>query len=71
MRGIYICPKRKKCLWTGEAREAILNNDVEKLTEKTGLDNLMAGLSKKYFKMKVLRHMRPMKLLKNLQGLQV
>ena len=31
---------------TGEAREAILNMDIEKLTEKAGVNNLMAELDK-------------------------
>ena len=35
---------------TGEAREAILNMDIEKLTEKRGVNNLMAWLDKMYFK---------------------
>ena len=35
---------------TGEAREAILNMDIEKLTEKTGVNNLMAVLNKMYLK---------------------
>ena len=33
---------------TGEAREAILNMDIEKLTEKTGANNLMLELDKMY-----------------------
>ena len=33
---------------TGEGREAILNMDIEKLTEKTGVNNLMAELDKMY-----------------------
>ena len=35
---------------TGEARETILNMDIEKLTEKTGANNLMAELDKMYLK---------------------
>ena len=35
---------------TGEAREAILNMDIEKLTEKAGVNNLMAELDKMYLK---------------------
>ena len=35
---------------TGEAREVILNMDIEKLTEKTGLNNLMVELDKLYLK---------------------
>ena len=35
---------------TGEAREAILNMDIEKLTEKTGVNHLMADLNKMYLK---------------------
>ena len=35
---------------TGEAREAILNMDIEKLTEKTDANNLMAELDKMYLK---------------------
>ena len=35
---------------TIEAREAILNMDVEKLTEKTGVNDLMAELDKMYLK---------------------
>ena len=35
---------------TGEARGAILNMDIEKLTEKTGVNNLMAVLNKMYLK---------------------
>ena len=35
---------------TGEAREVILNMDIEKLTEKTGVNNLMAELDKIYLK---------------------
>ena len=31
---------------TGEAREAILNMDIAKLIEKTGVNNLMANLMK-------------------------
>ena len=34
----------------GEAREAILNMDIEKLTEKTGVNNLMVVLDKMYLK---------------------
>ena len=33
-----------------DAREAILNMGIEKLTEKTGVNNLMAELDKMYFK---------------------
>ena len=33
-----------------EAREAKLNMDIEKLTEKTGVNNLMVELDKMYFK---------------------
>ena len=35
---------------TGDAREAILDMDIEKLTEKTGVNNLMTELDKMYFK---------------------
>ena len=35
---------------TIEAREAILNMDVEKLIEKTGVNDLMAELDKMYLK---------------------
>ena len=35
---------------TGEAREAILSMDIEKLTEKTGVNSLMAELDKMYLK---------------------
>ena len=35
---------------TGEAREAILKMDIEKLTEKSGVNNLMAELDKIYLK---------------------
>ena len=35
---------------TGEAREVILNMDIEKLTEKAGVNNLMAELDKMYLK---------------------
>ena len=35
---------------TGQAREAILNMDIEKLTEKTGVNNLMAELDKMYLR---------------------
>ena len=35
---------------TGEAREAILNMDIEKLTEKSGVNNLMVDLDKMYLK---------------------
>ena len=35
---------------TGEAREAILNMDIEKLTEKSGVNNLMVELDKMYLK---------------------
>ena len=35
---------------TGEARQAILNMDIEKLTEKTGVNNLMGELDKMYLK---------------------
>ena len=35
---------------TGEAREAILNMDIEKLTEKAGVNNLMVELDKMYLK---------------------
>ena len=31
---------------TGEAREAILNMNIEKLTEKTGINNFMLSLIK-------------------------
>ena len=55
MGGIYVCPKRKNTpaifmTLTGEAREAILNMDIEKLTEKTDANNLMAELDKMYLK---------------------
>ena len=55
MGGIYVCPKRKNApvifmTLTGEAREAILNMDIEKLTEKTDANNLMAELDKMYLK---------------------
>ena len=33
-----------------EARETILNMDIEKLTEKTGVNNLMVELDKMYLK---------------------
>ena len=49
---------------TGEAREAILNMDIEKLTEKMGVNNLMAGLDKMYLKDESSQA-------KNLLGLQV
>ena len=35
---------------TGEIREAILNMYIEKLTEKTGVNNLMVELDKMYLK---------------------
>ena len=35
---------------TGEAREAILNMVIEKLTEKSGVNNLMVKLDKMYLK---------------------
>ena len=35
---------------TGETREVILNMDIEKLTEKTGVNNLMVELDKIYLK---------------------
>ena len=35
---------------TGEARKAILNMDIEKLTEKIGVNNLMLELDKMYLK---------------------
>ena len=35
---------------TGEARKAILNVDIEKLTEKAGVNNLMVELDKMYLK---------------------
>ena len=51
MGGIYVCPKRKNTpaifmTLTEEAREAISNMDIEKLTEKTDANNLMAELDK-------------------------
>ena len=46
---IYVCPRRKTCpaifmTLTEEAREAILNMDIERLLEKIGVNNLMAEL---------------------------
>ena len=46
MGGIYVCPEEKRApaifmTLTGEAKEAILNMEIEKLTEKTGVNNLM------------------------------
>ena len=51
MGGIYVCPEEKRApaifmTLTGEAKEAILNMDIEKLTEKTGVNNLMGQLDK-------------------------
>ena len=51
LAGIYVCPEEKRApaifmTLTGEAKEAILNMDIEKLTEKTGVNNLMGQLDK-------------------------
>ena len=55
MGGIYVYPEEKRApaifmTLTGEAKEAILNMDIEKLTEKTGVNKLMGELNKMYLK---------------------
>ena len=57
MRGIYVYPRRKTCPCyfhdiDKKTREAILDIDIEKLTEKTGVSNLMGEHDKMHLKEK-------------------
>ena len=53
---------------TREAKEAVSNMQINELTDKNGVENLIAVLDQMYLKDKVPRHMKPMKYFENLWG---